>query len=131
MTAAHATPDAGDLIRDFRRHLPPGLFAELNDTQRVVALVYRLVTEDGWTPQQLAKRASRGLGNAVNPGGLLTHRLEQLVGQSPDEHGKPVTRPFCSDECRANGGWIVDQHGAPISKCPCRTTDARGGPLDA
>lgn len=95
MTAAH---DSVDLVREFRRHLPPGVFNDLNDTQRVVALIYTLVTNDGWTPQQLAKRAGRNLAGVTSPGGVLTHRLEQLVGQPPEHHPrepKRVHRPGC------------------------------------
>lgn len=29
-------------------------------------------------------------------------------------------QPFCTPECRANGGWVLNDEGKPTRKCECR-----------
>lgn len=31
-----------------------------------------------------------------------------------------MTRDFCTPDCRANGGWIVDGDGNMVARCRCR-----------
>lgn len=117
--------DTAALLRAFRDKLPPHL-QRWTRTGRITVAVSTATREHGWTLEQLAAECTRDtLGVVDNPGGLLTHRLEQCA-EGPPTKGRPpgVGRKiaFCSPECSDNAGWILDpKTGLPAERCPCRT----------
>lgn len=117
-------PDV-DPIREFAYALPAAVRAHLNRTQTIVALIHAAIRDQDWTPQQLAAECARDLVGATNPGAIITDRLRKATQRPPavqpaPAFGPPI--PFCSDDCRDNAGWVIDQDtGALIGRCPCRT----------
>ena len=117
-----------DPVREFRDALPAALRAHLNITTAVVASIHTAVREHHWTPTHLAQEATRNLADVQNPAAVITDRLRRAAQHPPVGHDttsarrKPVARPFCSDDCRDRAGYIEDDHGHPIGRCPCRTS---------
>lgn len=73
----------------------------------------------GWTVDVLADRISSGqLGD--NPGGVITSRLEDCGRTDPPKE-KQRGIPFCSPDCAERRGWLEDDDGNIVGRCPCRT----------
>jgi hypothetical protein len=118
------TETVTDPFAAFRASLPPYLRGRVYDTQRGRTLIARAIHQHGWTVEQLAAECSRDLHGIRNAGGVVTFRLEHCAENPPPDRHAPRTLPFCSDECRERRGFIEDDTGRPIGKCPCRTSEA-------
>ena len=114
-------PDELDPLHTFLRALPATSSRQLNRTTRLYTLVNTAVRDHGWTPRQLADHCARNHAGAVNHGAIVMHRLEDAATRGPliDDGAKVI--PFCSPQCRDNQGWITDDTGRLLRKCPCRT----------
>lgn len=103
----------------FLQALPAGYDVELRATRLAQALVHTAVDEKGWTPEQLARYASRDMGGAVNLGALITARLRQLAQSVPPQApgGRERVHVGC---CPDGGGWLYDESTDPprVTKCP-------------
>lgn len=113
-----------DVVRQFRHHIGRDLDARLNTTQAVVALIHAATTNHGWTPKQLADECGRDLADVRNAGAVITERLRKAAQHPPVARAAKVPGallPWCSPDCKARAGWIEDDTGRPIGRCPCRT----------
>lgn len=124
MTAPTDTDVAGQALY---AALPTRAQVHVTRTKRLDHLAAEAFAR-GWTLDQLVTRLTTGdLG--FSPGGTITHRLEQCAETAPPKtgsHGRII--PFCTPECRENGGWLLvtdfdsPRYGYPTGdKCPCRT----------
>jgi len=114
-------PDyAVDPVWAFIHGLPPSLRHRLNRTQRLVALIHA-ANGHGWTTKQLVAEASRDQIGVVNTGALIMHRLEGCAEGPPPKIVAQRVIPFCSPDCAERRGFLEDDVGRPIGKCPCRT----------
>jgi hypothetical protein len=116
--------ETADPVRAFRHHLGRDLDSRLNTTQAVAALVHTAVRDQHWTPAQLAHECARDLADVINAGAVITDRLRKAAAHPPIGRAAATLGPrlpWCSDDCKARAGWIEDDHGNPISRCPCRT----------
>jgi hypothetical protein len=116
-------PDTSiDPFRVFVTALPANARTALHRTETVVAMVHAAIREHGWTAQQLAAECGRDLTDVANAGGLVTHRLRHAAGNPPAQRASfGAKRPFCTDECRQNAGWLLDPDTLlPLRPCPCR-----------
>lgn len=58
----------------------------------------------------------------------MTEPWVDIVGRpavpvdAPAPRREPVKRPLC-DVCRDTAGWIEDEDGRPVERCPCRLGD--------
>jgi hypothetical protein len=107
----------------FIRALPRHLLARTHHTARIPALV-RAAVANGWTIDALVHEATRNLDGIANPGGLITHRLQQATHTTPPAPASSPFRPvpFCTPACEERRGWIENDNGEPIDRCPCRST---------
>jgi hypothetical protein len=111
-----------DAVAEFRAALTPRVRDQLHHTARVAALAHRAVHTWGWTPDSLAKECMRDHNGAINPAGIVMHRLEHCAETGPPGAKSDVRRAFCSPECRENAGMLLDSVTLlPIGKCACRT----------
>ena len=97
-----------DPVRAFRDAIPPHLRAHLHDTQRIAALV-RKAADRGWTVDALTREATRDLAGTVNPGGVITSRLDHCA-----EHDPPVKpakrRPEWCGSCDPTTRHVLDEN---------------------
>lgn len=114
------TEQEADPVWQFVRALPPSIEHRLNRTQHLVALIHA-ATVRGWTPKQLAAEAARDQAGVVNTGAVVMHRLERCADTPPASTTAPRVLPFCSPDCADRRGFLEDDVGRPIGKCPCRT----------
>lgn len=124
MTAAEDT--SADPVAQFVRALPVKMRARFNVTATVVSDIHK-ATARGWTTAQLIDVTTNNHGGAVNVGGIIAHRLHEKCAPNEAPTAVGVTalrRPFCSPECKDNAGWVLDQQGTPLRRCPCRTMEA-------
>lgn len=118
MTAVEQT----DPVRAFREALGGTVRHQLHDTQRVTVLVHRAVNTHGWTAKTLAAECMRDHNGAINPAGIVMHRLGWAAENAPAGQKSARAVPFCSAECRDNSGLILDPDTLlPTGKCSCRT----------
>lgn len=116
-----------DPVAAFRQALPPRVRDQLHHTARVTVLAYRAVNTHGWTPEQLAAECTRDTVHVINAAAVLMHRLEWCADHPPAKDSTPRRVPFCSPECRDNGGMILDpETRLPLRKCECRTRPPEG-----
>jgi hypothetical protein len=116
---------APDPVAAFVQALPPRLRRDLNRTAALVSDIHQ-ATRRGWTTQQLIDATTNNHGGATNHGGIIAHRLATRCALVDPSTGEGITEldrrvPFCSDECRADAGWILNDLGLPVDKCSCRT----------
>lgn len=119
------TPEA-DPVWAFRQALGRDLDSRLNKTQAVAALIHAAVTNHAWKPAQLAAECARDLDGVVNAGAVITDRLRKAAAHPPIARATPsfgLARPFCTDECRDNAGWVLDEDRNIVGRCPCRTAN--------
>ena len=109
--------DTGDPVRAFRETLPMHLRAQLHETQRIGGLVYA-ATQRGWTIPALTTETTRNLGGIVNPGGVITSRLEHCARHDPPVK-PPKTRPEWCGVCDPDTRHVLDVNGYPdAARCP-------------
>lgn len=109
------TPEpATDPVWAFVHALPPRVKAQLNRTERLVALVHRATRDQGWAPQQLAAECSRDHNNAINGAAIVMHRLEHAAENPPaSQTGLRRVHFGCCE-----GGWLYDDDTGDATKCP-------------
>jgi hypothetical protein len=111
-----------DPARSFVDALAPHVRARLTMTQAVAGMVHAAIRDHGWTVKQLVDECSRDLGDAINAGALITHRLRHAAGNPPPPaSGLGLThRALCG---RCEDGWLVDPvTKMPLDRCPCRSS---------
>jgi hypothetical protein len=116
-------PDVDPVVA-FAHALPPAIRAQLNKTVAVTSSIHTAVRDQHWTPQQLAAECARDLADVINAGAVITERLRKAAQHPPVARAAAVfgpPLPWCTDDCRARAGWIEDDRGNPIGRCPCRT----------
>ena len=103
-----------DLVTEFRSLLPAAVGRQLHDTQRLVALLAHATRDQRWPLRQLAQECARDLGDVVNPGAVVMHRLEKAA-----EHPAPhQTAKRAQRHAAGCDGWIYNPDTAtPTSKC--------------
>lgn len=114
MTAAEHDTDP---VWAFITALPAGLKAQLNRTERLVALIHKAVHTQGWTVPQLVTEASRDTTGVLNAAAVVMYRLEQAAERGP---ATPTGAKRVHFGC-CEGGWIYDDTGEtprPPTKCP-------------
>jgi hypothetical protein len=115
MTAPTIT-DPDDPVRAFRSALPSHIASRLHPTDRAVACIHRAVGR-GWSIDALVAECTRSLGGVVNPGGVVTHRLEHCAAHDPP--GKPQPRPTWCGRCDPTTRKVLDDNGLPSPRrCP-------------
>jgi hypothetical protein len=118
-------PETVDPVREWRELLPTNVRRQLHDTARATVLVARSIRVHGWTPATLAAECMRQHNGAVNPAGIVMHRLEWCADNPPVQPSGARRVPFCSPECRDNAGWILDPETLlPARPCNCRKANA-------
>lgn len=114
-------PDAVVIIDpvEFRHALPAHIRPHVRNTERITHLLAEAVRR-GWTRKQILHEASRDLERIVNPGGVVTSRLEHMARFDAPGRVKPnPTQPIpwcgaCSDE---HARWSLDPEH-PDERCP-------------
>lgn len=115
-------PDTPDPVRLFRDALPGHISARLHPTERATAFIHAAVRR-GWTIPALATECTRSLGGVVNPGGVITSRLEHC-----SQHDPPVKpsvtftqpRPWCHQCSDPHARWALNAT-RPNQRCECWT----------
>lgn len=95
--------------------LPPYARAKLTINQQVIANVHR-AEQNGWTTKQLVDEVMRNHNGAVNPGGIIAHRLARCAEGppvAPSGSGLAKVHDGC---CEA--GWRYDDDAGTATKCP-------------
>lgn len=111
-----------DFVREFRHRLPDNINQQLQGSETLMVRAQKSAL-NGWTPTLLATECSRNIGGGViNPAAIVMSRLNWTAEHAPAKPHKPQARPFCSDQCRDQQGWIEDDNCNRIRKCDCRTT---------
>jgi len=107
-----------DPVRAFRAALPNHIGAQLHPTERTVVFIHAAVGR-GWTIAALVAEATRSLGGVVNPGGVITSRLEHCADHDPPETPSK-SRPTWCGACDEATRHTLDDYGEPS---PARCTD--------
>src|SRR5882757_3310747 len=101
--------DQDDPVRRFRAELPRHIGAQLHPTERATACIHAAVRR-GWTVPALVTECTRSLAGVVNPGGVITSRLEHCSKHDPPVK-PPKQRPEWCGQCDPDTRHSLDENG--------------------
>lgn len=102
---------------EFRNSLPPHVRALVRDTGKIAHLLAD-ASRRGWTKAQLLHECTRDLERVVNPGGVVTSRLEHMARfDAPRKGSASQPKPWCGQCSDEYARWSLDP-ARPDDRCP-------------